>query len=107
MIGKQQKFIEDNDIGATAQGESKYCNSIISKASFSYVRFFLQTLIDIKIFLGDDEEDDENEDDQIEETEANEVEAMGNGRSGSVTGKYNEMKGNLHGAGALASSAAG
>ena len=24
MIGKQQKFIEDNDIGATAQGDSKY-----------------------------------------------------------------------------------
>ena len=23
MIGKQQKFIEDNDIGATAQGDSK------------------------------------------------------------------------------------
>ena len=23
MISKQQKFIEDNDIGATAQGESK------------------------------------------------------------------------------------
>ena len=28
MIGKQQKFIEDNDIGATAQGDSKYFNLI-------------------------------------------------------------------------------
>ena len=24
MIGKQQKFIEDNDIGSAAQGDSKY-----------------------------------------------------------------------------------
>lgn len=43
MIGKQQKFIEDNDIGATSQGDN------------------------IKIFLGDDEEDEDHEDDQIEE----------------------------------------
>lgn len=34
MIGKQQKFIEDNDIGANSKGEN------------------------IKIFLGDDEEED-------------------------------------------------
>ena len=43
MIGKQQKFIEDNDIGSAAQGDN------------------------IKIFLGDDEEEDDNDDDQIEE----------------------------------------
>ena len=39
MIGKQQKFIEDNDIGSAAQGDN------------------------IKIFLGDDEEEDDNDDD--------------------------------------------
>ncbi len=38
-------------------------------------------------------------------TEANEHDGLGNGRSGSVTGKYSEIKGNLHGAGALASAA--
>lgn len=53
---------------------------------------FLFLSIDIKIFLGDDEEDDENDDEQIEElaTEANEVDANGNVRASSVTGKYGE-----------------
>ena len=90
MIGKQQKFIEDNDIGSAAQGDN------------------------IKIFLGDDEEEDDNDDDQIEElaTEANQDDGhMINPRSNSVTGKYNDgqqtrqQHGNLLGAGALSSAA--
>ena len=68
--------------------------------------------IDIKIFLGDDEDDDDHEDEQIEElvTEENQVEAQNiNPRSNSVTGKYsdsvNYKQGNLLGAGALSSAA--
>jgi hypothetical protein len=65
--------------------------------------------IDIKIFLGDDEEEDDDE--QIDElvTEANENDAHSiiNQRSNSVTGKYadNHKHGNLLGAGALTSAA--
>ena len=59
MIGKQQKFIEDNDIGATAQGDSKY-NRFLILSSYGLTSFFV--VLDIKIFLGDDEEDDDQDD---------------------------------------------
>ena len=85
MISKQQKFIEDNDIGATAQGDN------------------------IKIFLGDDEDEEDNDNEEIEElvTEENQGDTLlsVNGqaaRSSSVSGKYaDQPKGNLMAAGAL------
>ena len=57
---------------------------------------FLLLCLDIKIFLGDDEEEEDNDDDQIEEmaTEENQPDnVLGNNRSSSVTGKYNNMDG--------------
>ena len=80
----------------------------VSCLSFAFTNFSFFT--DIKIFLGDD--DEEEDDEHIEEmvTEANEHEGhhvMGNPRSSSVTGKYNDnaKHGNLFGAGALSSAA--
>lgn len=67
--------------------------------------------VDIKIFLGDDEEEDADDDEQIEEMateEAQDLISSQNPRSNSVTGKYNDnmRQGNLMGAGALSNNAA-